>query len=252
MIRFLVIAAALALVTAGCSGARERTAPEVAGYVGTYLRAHPDVKRVAKNDGRVVTLITRGRDHDLSSDTPAARLVHVNGVSYLRIEPDERWDQVTDEHGPYNAFGKALVCGLGECLVNAHRVHEALATGGRVTGPVSEGGLDRYSVAIDVRAAVAALDLGAFLEVYDPVPPLQDMQDEYDLVRAGDRAAGERVRAGLLAEFGPAATYHLWLDGRGRPVRARLESRTPVEISYSDWDATTVTAPPAEQVQVLN
>nr|WP_157553905.1 hypothetical protein [Herbidospora sakaeratensis] len=35
----------------------------------------------------------------------------------------------------------------------------------------------------------------------------------------------------------------------GRPVRQRLSARTATEIVYSDWDDTTVTAPPADQIR---
>ncbi|MFC5833294.1 hypothetical protein [Nonomuraea insulae] len=80
---------------------------------------------------------------------------------------------------------------------------------------------------------------------------MQDTEDEYVKVRAGDRAAQARLRGELLKEFGTQATYELWLDAQGRPARQRLTAKTPVEITFSDWGDTTVIAPPADQVRVL-
>ncbi|MEV4371841.1 hypothetical protein AB0J71_32555 [Nonomuraea sp. NPDC049637] len=143
-----------------------------------------------------------------------------------------------------------MVTGEAMKLVDSHRVHGMLAARGQVSGPVSEGGLGRYTVAVDVRAAFDGLDLAAFLDVYDPLPAMQDIEDEYERVRAGDPAAQARLRGRLIEEFGERATYELWIDGEGRPVRERLTAVTPVEVVFSHWDATAVSAPPADQVMV--
>ncbi|MFI7462803.1 hypothetical protein [Nonomuraea sp. NPDC049646] len=55
----------------------------------------------------------------------------------------------------------------------------------------------------------------------------------------------------LLKEFGTQATYELWLDDQGRPVRQRLTAKTAVEIIFSIWGDTTVAASPADQVRPL-
>lgn len=136
-------------------------------------------------------------------------------------------------------------------LVNSHRVHALLAARGRVSGPASDGELDHYTVTIDVQEALDALDLGAFLEAYDPLPLMRDTENEYGMVRAGDKAARTRLRNRLLKEFGAQATCELWLDGQGRPVRQRLTAKTPTEITFSHWGDTTVAAPPADQIRVL-
>lgn len=167
------------------------------------------------------------------------------------MAPGKTWDKITEEHEPYNLFGIGVVTSQAMALVDSHRVHEMPAARGRASGPASDGGLDRYTVAIDVRAVLEGTDLGAFLDVYDPLPLTQDAEGEYAAVRAGDRAARARLRGRLLKEFGARAMYELWLDDQGRPVRQRLTATTPVEITYADWDETTVTAPPADQVRDL-
>ncbi|WP_146104257.1 hypothetical protein [Nonomuraea solani] len=257
MSRYMVIAL-LALLMTGC-GTAAKTAPEVAGYVRAYLQAHPDVKRVAKQGAQSATVVTKGQDLDISADLSeglSGRLIRTSGGAYMRmlgeeVAPGKAWDKITDEHEPYHLLGIDAVAGQGLALVNSHHVHEMLAVRGQVSGPADDGGLDRYTVAIDVRAALDRLDLGAFLEVYDPLPFLQETEDEYGRVRAGDRAAQARLRGELLKEFGARATYELWLDGQGRPMRQRLTAKAPAEITFSDWGTTAVAAPPADQVRVL-
>ncbi|MEU7857052.1 hypothetical protein [Nonomuraea sp. NPDC049141] len=257
MSRYVMIAV-LALLMAGC-GSAAKTAPEVAGYVRTYLQAHSDVKRVAAKGVQSVTVVTKGQDQDVSADLGEGlrgRLIRTGGAAYMQmlgeeVAPGKTWDKVTEEHEPYNLFGIGLVTSQAMTLVNSHQVHEMLAARGRVSGPASDGGLARYTVAIDVRAALDGLDLSAFLEAYDPLPLMQDTEDEYVGVRAGDRAAQARLRGKLLKEFGAQATYELWLDDQGRPVRQRLTAKTSVEITFSHWGDTTVIAPPADQVRVL-
>ncbi|GAA3166212.1 hypothetical protein GCM10010486_36010 [Nonomuraea roseoviolacea subsp. carminata] len=255
--RYVVITV-LALLVAGC-GWGGKTAPEVAGYVETYLRARPDVKRVAKKGIQSATVVTKGQDQDVSADLGGGlrgRLVRTGGASYMQtqgeeVAPGKSWDRITEEHEPYNLWGIGVVTGQAMTLVNGHRVCALLAARGRVSGPASDGGLDHYTVTIDVREALDAMDLGAFLEVYDPLPLMQDTEDEYGLVRAGDRAARTRLRDQLLTEYGARATYELWLDGQGRPVRLRLTAKTPTEITFSHWGDTAVAAPPADQIRVL-
>ncbi|MFF4413441.1 hypothetical protein ACFYY8_12985 [Streptosporangium sp. NPDC001559] len=253
MPRYVVIAV-LALLVAGC-GSGMKTAPDIAGYVETYLQAHPDVRRVAKQGIQSATLVTRGQDQDVFADLGLrGRLIRIGGTAYMQMQdevaPGKTWEKITGEHEPYNLLGITVVTDQAMTLVNSHRVHALLAARGRVGGQTSEGGLDRYTVAIDVRAALDALDLAAFLEAYDPLPIMQDITEEYDKVRAGDRAAQARLRDRLLKEFGARATYDLWLDDQGRPVRLRLTAKASTEIIFSDWDHTTVVAPPADLVRV--
>ncbi|MFI9596273.1 hypothetical protein [Nonomuraea sp. NPDC052265] len=248
----------LAVLIAGC-GSGAKTAPEVAAYVRTYLQAHPDVRRMATKGVQSATVVTKGQDQDVAADLGEGlrgRFIRTGGAGYMRmlgeeVAPGKVWDKITEEREPYNLFGIGMVANQAMAMVNSPRVHEMLSARGRVIGPASDGGIDRYTVAIDVRAVLDALDLGAFLDVYDPLPLMQTTEDEYAKVRAGDRAAQARLRGTLLKEFGPRATYELWLDEQGRPVRHRLTAKTPVEITFSDWDHTTVTAPPADQVRVL-
>lgn len=257
MSRYVVIAV-LALMVAGC-GSGAKTAPEVAGYVRIYLQAHPDVKRVAVKGVQSATVVIKGQDRDISADLGEGlrgRLIRTGSAAYMQmlgeeVAPGKTWEKITEEHEPYNLLGIGFVTSQAMALVDSHRVHEMLAARGRVSGPVSDDGLDRYTVAIDVRAALDAVDLSAFLDVYDPLPPMQDTEDEYARVRAGDRAAQARLRGKLLKEFGTQATYELWLDEQGRPIRQRLTATTPAEITFSNWDDTTVIAPPADQVHVL-
>lgn len=257
-VRRYVLIAVLALLAAGC-GSGAKTAPEVAGYVGTYLQAHPDVKRMAKKGAQSATVVIKGQDQDVSADLGEGmrgRLIRTGGATYMQmleeeVAPGKTWDKITKEHEPYNLLGVSVVTSQATTLVNSHRVHALLAARGRASGPALDGGLDHYTVTIDVRAALDGLDLSAFLEVYDPLPMLQDTEDEYARVRAGDKAAQGRLRDKLLEEFGAQATYELWLDGQGRPVRQRLNAKTPMEITFSNWDDTTVAAPPADQVRVL-
>ncbi|MEU1877961.1 hypothetical protein ABZ470_11645 [Streptosporangium sp. NPDC020072] len=255
MPRYVVIAV-LALLVAGC-GPGMKTAPDITGYVETYLQAHPDVRRVAKQGTQSATLVTRGQDQDVFADLGQGlrgRLIRLGDAAYMQMQdetaPDNSWEKITEEHEPYNLLGITVVTDQAMTLVNSHRVHALLAARGRVSGQASEGGLDRYTVAIDVRAALDALDLAVFLDAYDPLPIMQDTTEEYDRVRAGDGAAQARLRDRLLKELGARATYDLWLDGQGRPVRLRLTAKTPTEITFSDWGHTTVTAPPADQVRV--
>ncbi|MFC6575705.1 hypothetical protein [Planomonospora parontospora] len=248
----------LVLLVAGCSSGA-KTAPEIAGYVETYLQARPDVKRVAKKGTQGATVVTEGQDQDVFADLDAGlrgRLIRTGGAAYMQtpgeeVAPGKTWDKITEEHEPSHLFGIGVVTSQAMTLVNSHRVHALLAGRGRASGPASDGGLDRYTVTIDVQAALDELDLGAFLEVYDPLPLMQDTAHEYAMVRAGDRAAQERLRNQLLEEFGAQATYDLWLDGQGRPVRQRLTARAPTEVVFSHWGDTAVTAPPADQVRVL-
>ncbi|MEU7899906.1 hypothetical protein AB0B45_44600 [Nonomuraea sp. NPDC049152] len=257
MPRYVVIAV-LALLVAGC-GSGAKTAPEVAAYVGTYLQAHPDVKRVAKKGTQSATVVIKGQDQDVFADLGEGlrgRLIRTGGAAYVQmlgeeVAPGKIWDKITEEHEPYNLLGIGVVTSQAMTLVNSHRVHALLAARGRVSGPAFDGGLDRYTVTIDVQAALDGLDLGAFLEVYDPLPLLQDTEDEYVMVRAGDTAAQARLRDKLLKEFGAQARFELWLDGQGRPVRQRLTAKTPMEITFSNWGQPTVAAPPADQVRVL-
>ncbi|WP_162794629.1 lipoprotein [Nonomuraea lactucae] len=248
----------LALVVAGCdSGAK--TAPEIAGYVGTYLQAHPDVTRTAKKGAQSATVVIKGQDQDVSADLGGGlrgRLIQTGGAAYMQmlgeeVAPGKTWDKITKEHEPYNLMGIGMVTDEAMALVNSHRVYALLAARGQVSSPALDGGLDHYTVTIDVRAALDGLDLGSFLEAYDPQPLVQDTEDEYAMVRAGDKAAQARLRDKLLKEFGAQATYELWLDGQGRPVRQRLTAKTPMEITYSHWGDTTVAAPPADQIRVL-
>ncbi|WP_449061237.1 hypothetical protein [Planomonospora algeriensis] len=249
----------MALLVASCSSGA-RTAPEIAGYVETYLQAHPDVKRVAKKGTQSATVVIKGQDQDVSADLGAGlrgRLIRTGGAAYMQtpgeeVAPGKTWDKITEEHEPYNLLGIGVVTSQAMTLVNSHRVHALLAARGRASGPVTDGGLDRYTVTIDVQAALDELDLGAFLEVYDSVPLLQHPENEYAMVRVGDKAAQARLRNQLLEEFGAQAAYELWLDGQGRPVRQRLTAKTPMEVAFSDWGDTTVVAPPADQVRVLN
>ncbi|WP_189251094.1 hypothetical protein [Streptosporangium pseudovulgare] len=248
----------MVLLVAGCSSGA-KAAPEIAGYVETYLQAHPDVKRVAKKGTESATVVIKGRDQDVFADLGAGlrgRLIRTGGAAYMQmlgeeVAPGKTWDKITEEHEPYNLFGIGVVTSQAMTLVNSHRVHALLAARGRASGPASDGGLDRYTVAIDVQAALGELDLGAFLEVYDPLPLTQDTENEYALVQAGDKAAQVRLREELLKEFGAQATYELWLDGQGRPARQRLTAKTPAEVTFSHWGDTTVTAPPADQVRAL-
>ncbi|MET8156735.1 hypothetical protein ABZT47_10215 [Sphaerisporangium sp. NPDC005289] len=256
--RTYVLIAVLAVLVAGC-GSGPKTALEIAGYVETYLQAHPDVKRVAKKGIQSATVVIKGQDQDISADFGKGfrgRLIQTGGTGYTQmlgeeVAPGKAWDKITKEHEPYNLLGIGLLTKQAMTLVNSHRVHALLAATGRASGPASEGGLDHYTVTIDMRKALDELDLDAFLKVYDPLPFGQDTEDEYTLVRAGDKAAQTRLREKLLKEFGARTTYELWLDGQGRPVRQRLNAKTPMEITFSDWGATTVTAPPADQVRAL-
>ncbi|MEV0195209.1 hypothetical protein [Nonomuraea sp. NPDC050691] len=256
MPRYVMIAV-LALLVTGC-GSGAKTAPELAGYVETYLQAHPDVKRVAKKGTQSATVVVKGQDKDVSADLGEGlrgRLVRTGGAAYMQtpgeeVAPGKIWDKLTEEHEPYNLWGIGVMTSQAMTLVNSHRVHALLAARGRVSGPASDGGLDHYTVAVDVQEALDDLDLGAFLEAYDPVPLLQDTENEYGRVRAGDKAAQTRLRHQLLKEFGARATYELRLDGQGRPVRQRLTAKTLTEITFSDWGDTTVAAPPADQVRV--
>jgi hypothetical protein len=253
-----VMIAVLALLVAGC-GSGTKTAPEVAGYVETYLRVHPDVKRVAKKGTRSATVVTKGQDQDVSADLGEGlrgRLIRTGGAAYMQmsgeeVAPGKIWDKITEEHEPYNLLGIGVMKSQAMTLVNSHRVHALLAARGRVSGPAFDGGLDHYTVIIDMQKALDELDLDAFLEVYDPLPLMQDTENEYGMVRAGDKAAQTRLRDQLLREFGAQATYELWLDGQGRPVRQRLTAKTPTEITFSNWGDTTVAAPPADQIRVL-
>ncbi|MFF0578473.1 hypothetical protein [Streptosporangium saharense] len=255
--KYMVIVV-LALLAAGCSSGA-RTAPEIAGYVETYLQAHPDVKRVAKSGIQSATVVIRGQDQDVFADLGGGlrgRLIQTGGAAYMQtpgeeVAPGKTWDRITEEHEPYNLLGVTMVTSQAMTLVNSHRVHALLAARGRASGPAPDGDLDRYTVTIDVRAALDEVDLGTFLDAYDPLPFTQDTGDEYALVRAGDKAAQARLREKLLKEFGPRATYELWLDNQGRPVRQRLTAKTPAEVTFSQWGDTTVTAPPADQVRVL-
>ncbi|MEV4888033.1 hypothetical protein AB0K48_01400 [Nonomuraea sp. NPDC055795] len=248
----------LALLVAGC-GPGAKTAPEVAGYVGTYLGAHPDVVRTAKKGAQSATVVIKGQDQDVSADLGGGlrgRFIQTGGAAYMQmlgeeVAPGKTWDKITEEHEPYNLMGIGMVTDQAVALVNSHRVHALLAARGRVSGSARDGGLDHYTVTVDVQAALGGLDLGAFLGVYDPLPLMQDTEDEYIMIRAGDKAAQARLRERLLKEFGERATYELWLDGQGRPVRQRLTAKTPMEITYSHWGDTTVTAPPADQIRVL-
>lgn len=253
-----VVFAVVALLLASCTS-ETKTAPEIARYVETYLRAHPDVKRVAMKGIESATVVIKGRDQDVLADLGGGlrgRLIRTGGAAYMQmlgeeVAPGKTWDKITEEHEPYHLFGIGVVTSRAMTLVNSHRVYAPLAARGQASGPVFDGGLDRYTVTIDVRAALDEMDLGAFLEEYDPLPLRQDTENEYVMVRAGDKAAQARLRAKLLKEFGGRATYDLWLDGQGRPVRQRLTAKTSAEITFSDWDDTTVTAPPADQVRVL-
>ncbi|WP_157518764.1 hypothetical protein [Herbidospora mongoliensis] len=255
MPRYVVIAV-VALLVASCSSGT-KTAPEIAGYVETYLQAHPDVKRAAKKGTESATVVIKGRDQDVFADLGeglGGRLIRTGGAAYMHmsgeeVAPGKTWDKITEEHEPYNLFGIGVVTSQAMTLVNSHRVSAQLAARGRASGPLFDGGLDRYTVTIDVQAALDGLDLVAFPEVYDPLPLRQDTETEYVMVRAGDKAAQARLRAELLEEFGVRATYDLWLDGQGRPVRQRLTAKTSTEIIFSDWGDTTVTAPPADQVR---
>ncbi|MFC7381735.1 PIN domain-containing protein [Sphaerisporangium rhizosphaerae] len=256
--RTYVLIAVLAVLVAGC-GTGPKTAPEIAGYVETYLQAHHDVRRVATKGVQSATVVIRGQDQDVSADLGEGfrgRLIQTGGTGYTQmlgeeVAPGKPWDKITKEHEPYNLLGIDLLTNQAITLVNSHRVHALLAATGRASGPASDGGLDHYTVTIDMRKALNEMDLDAFLEVYDPLPWEQDTADEYAKVRAGDKAAQKRLRDQLLKEFGARATYELWLDDQGRPVRQRLNAKTPMEITFSDWDATTVIAPPADQVRVL-
>ncbi|MFI7691268.1 hypothetical protein ACIBQ6_19515 [Nonomuraea sp. NPDC049655] len=149
------------------------------------------------------------------------RLIRTGDAAYMRMAgeepaPGKPWEKITAEREPYNLFVLGMVTGEAMKLVDSHRVHGMLAARGQVSGPVSEGGLDRYTVAVDVRAALDGLDLAAFLDVYDPLSAMQDTEDEYERVRAGDPAAQARLRGRLIEEFGERATYELWIDGEDR------------------------------------
>ncbi|MFF4991162.1 hypothetical protein ACFY19_28540 [Streptosporangium saharense] len=255
--KYMVIVV-LALLAAGCSSGA-RTAPEIAGYVETYLQAHPDVKRVAKSGIQSATVVIRRQDQDVFANLGGGlrgRLIQTGGAAYMQtpgeeVAPGKTWDKITEEHEPYNLLGVTIVTSQAMTLVNSHRVHALLAARGQASGPAPDGDLDRCTVTIDVRAALDALDLGTFLDAYDPLPFTRDTGDEYALVRAGDKTAQARLREKLLKEFGPRATYDLWLDNQGQPVRQRLTAKTPAEVTFSQWGDTTVTAPPADQVRVL-
>ncbi|MFC6082696.1 hypothetical protein [Sphaerisporangium aureirubrum] len=58
---------------------------------------------------------------------------------------------------------------------------------------------------------------------------------------------GKEVAPGI----GPAATYKLWVDAAGRPVRLTLTAERSSELTFSAWETSHIQAPPAEQIRSL-
>jgi hypothetical protein len=124
------------------------------------------------------------------------------------VAPGKTWDKITEEHEPYNLMGIGMVTDQAMALVNSHRAHALLAARGQVSGPAPDGGLDRYTVTIDVKTALDGLDLDAFLEAYDPLPLVQDTENEYAMVRAGDKAAQQAAQG--VRHAGHVRTLARW------------------------------------------
>ncbi|MEW9530539.1 hypothetical protein [Microbispora sp. NPDC049125] len=236
-----------------------RTVAEVAALVGDYLAAHPNVTRTVRSGQASVILVSDGTRSDLSADLGeglSGRLIKTEDAAYFQmplgeeVEAGKLFDKVTDYYESYNLAAIGMVMLLGSALVDGHRTEELIVESGRLTSATVDGGLARYTVAIDVARAVERLDLPAYVARRSYPPLTLEQEDEDRKIRAGDRDAQARFRRDLVQELGRSAVYELWVDRAGRPVRSVLAAKTRTERTFSRWGTSLVKAPPASQTRM--
>ncbi len=132
----------------GSTTTRMTSVDQIAGFVGGYMAAHRNLKRVVETSTRTVTLITQGDRLDLTADLGSGltgRYIETEKAAYVQsplgqeVAPGKTWDRITDHWDAGNRFGPGLLRGIGLDIADSYRVHAMSARTGRLIATESDG-----------------------------------------------------------------------------------------------------------------